>query len=161
MGPPGAFWQPRGFVLAVPGHLFGTLGEHLGDKDPPGDPVGDKTEKGCEKVVRSPSPGPPPGSHFETFSGKSRKRAMSGPFLSGVRPQLFFCSVLKRIWSTWTSKNSNYSLEWHRNEEFQECWKMLFLRSPGYHFGRVLELFLRTWSPKCGSDQFWEVRECE
>ena len=148
MGPPGAFWQPRGFVLAVPGVILVPLGTIWATKGSPGDPMGDKTEKRCEKVVRGPSPGSPPGTHFETFSGKDRERAMSRLFLSGARPQLCFCSVLKRIWSTWTSKNSNYSREWHRNEEFQECGKMLVLRSPGVHFGRVLEPFLRIFAPK-------------
>ena len=161
MGHSGAFWQPwasfwqsRGLVLRPLGSIWATQG-------PPGDPVGDKTEKGCEKVVRGPSPGPPPGTHFETFSGKSCKRAMSGPFLLRVRPQLFFCSVLKRTWSTWTSKNSKYSWEWHRNEEFQESGKILFLRSPGVHFGKVLEVFLGILVPKWGSGRFLEVREWE
>jgi len=96
MGPPGerfgtpgdSFWQSRDVVLAPLGSIWATQGS-------PGDPIGDKTEKGCEKVVRSPSPGPPPGTHFDTFSGKSRKRAMSGPFLSGVRPQLFLLQRLE------------------------------------------------------------------
>ena len=59
--PGGSFRQSRGVVLAPLGSIWLTKG-------PPGDPMGDKTEKGCEKVVRGPSPGPPPGIHFNTFS---------------------------------------------------------------------------------------------
>ena len=64
MGPPGErfgtpgdpFWQSRDVVLAPLGSIWATQGS-------PGDPIGDKTEKGCEKVVRSPS-GTPPGNPF-------------------------------------------------------------------------------------------------
>ena len=43
-----------------------------------------------------------------------RKSATRGSFLSGARLQLFFWSVVRGIWSTRTSKYSNYSSEGHR-----------------------------------------------
>ena len=86
--PGGSFWQSRGVVLVPLVTIWATQGS-------PGDPMGDKTEKGCEKVVRGPSPGPPPGTHFDTFSEKIVKSHVGTVFVGSPSP-VVFCSVLKR-----------------------------------------------------------------
>ena len=82
--------EPPGVRFGSPGGRFGTLGEHLGDPGPPGRPHRTQDRKRLRKVGSRALSGTPPGHPFRDIFGKNLESAMSGSFLSGVRPHFLF-----------------------------------------------------------------------
>ena len=88
----------------------GTLGEHLGDPGPPWEtPWEPRPKKVGKRWFVVPPRAPPWGAILGHFVQKVDQEPRRDRFCWAPGPIWFLGCVQKRIWTTWSGANSNYS----------------------------------------------------
>ena len=119
------------------------LGSIWAIQGPPGRPHGSQDLKKLQKGGSRTLPGTPLGEPFrDNFWKKCRKRRAGTGFVGCPAPLGFFAASRGEFGAPGLAQTAIIAERGIENQEFQECWKMCFWRSPGVPFWRVLEVFV-------------------